>query len=90
MSVDLQSITIRLLDLADRAGQIARGLDKQRTVRHGGRHGMASIETPARTAGVMASNDTAMHSLAQLGHVCREFERAIKASVAQLPKDMRP
>jgi hypothetical protein len=89
MNTDLQSLTIRLLDLADRAAQIAKGLDKQRTVRHGGSHGHLSIERPARSIGVMAPNAAAVTALSRISNVCREFESAIKTAIAALPPGMR-
>jgi hypothetical protein len=87
ISTDLQSLAIRLLDLADRAGQIAKGLDKQRTVRHGGRVDMVSVETPSRTASMPAPNAAAMVSVAQLGQACRDFRNAVESAIAALPKE---
>jgi hypothetical protein len=87
---DLKELIHSLRTLSDKADQLARSIEQQRTVRHGGRVGMESIETPARTAGAMVSQATSMASVAQLVVSCRDLHRSIEAAVAQLPKELRP
>jgi hypothetical protein len=90
MTEEMKTLVRSLRDLSDRAGQLAKFLDHQRTVQHGGRHGMQSIQTPARTASVMAQDGGAAMALAQLGQVCREFHNSIESTISTMPKEMRP
>jgi hypothetical protein len=89
MTNDLQVLIEGLRGLAARADQLARSIEQQRTVLHAGRVGMESIETPARTAGVMVSQATAMASVARLGQSCREFRNSVEAAIEGLPPGLR-
>jgi hypothetical protein len=86
MTNDLQELVQQLRSLSDRADQLARSLNNTVTIRHGGRVGMKSIETPASTASVPAANAAGMVSLAQLGQSCREFRNSVEAAIEGLPR----